>query len=290
MSRQVIQIGTTDNDHQGEPIRSAYNKCNGNFAELYQSTEGILETVWAGTQQAQQAYALAQVGTTQASEAKTNAYNALLTAWSGTNGANAAMTVAVAGTNAASRANDLGKTALETAWSGTNGANSAFSVAVAGTNNAAIAEGHAKAAMLTAWSGTQGANAALAIAVAGTNALKGDCGFSFVIDGGGQAITTGLKGYVEVPFGMWLTRWTILSDQTGSIVVDVLKSSGYAGFPTVPSIAASAKPTLSSAQKNENTTLVGWTRQLNKGDIIGFTVNSASTVLLTTVALAGTKS
>lgn len=290
MSRQVIQIGTTDNDHQGEPIRSAFNKCNGNFAELYENTEGILEVVWAGTNVANQAYALAQVGTNEAHEAKDNAYAALLTAWSGTNGANAALAIAVVGTNAASRANDLGKSALETAWSGTNGANSAFSVAVRGTNIGNIAEQHSYAALQTAWSGTQGANAALAIAVAGTNAAKGACGFSFVIDGGGQAITTGLKGYVEVPFGMWLTRWTILGDQSGSIVVDVLKSNGYAGFPTVPSIAASAKPTLSAAQKNENTTLVGWTRQLNQGDIIGFTVNSASTVLLTTVALAGTRS
>jgi hypothetical protein len=49
MSRQVIQIGTTDNDGTGDPLRSAYNKCNGNFAELYsavvQSSGSVVTTI-----------------------------------------------------------------------------------------------------------------------------------------------------------------------------------------------------------------------------------------------------
>ena len=325
MSRQVIFIGTTDNDGTGDPLRSAFNKCNGNFLELYTNTNNVLEVAWAGTETANQAYALAQIGTNLAQQAENDAYRALQTAWSGTSGANSALALAVAGTtaaaqaknsadtalqtawsgtqganaafaiavsgtNAAAQANVLAGTALQTAWSGTNGANSAFSIAVAGTNSAAQARNVADRALLTAWSDTQGANAALSIAVAGTTAAKGNCGFSFVIDGGGQAITTGFKGYVEVPFGMWITRWAIFADQSGSAVVDVLKSSGYAGFPTVPSIAGSAKPTLSSAQKNENTTLAGWTRQINGGDIVGFTVNSAATAQIVTVAISGTRS
>lgn len=290
MSRQVIFIGTTDNDGTGDPLRSAFNKCNGNFSELYTNTDNVLEVAWAGTQTANQAYALAQIGTAVAQQAQNAADVALQTAWSGTNGANSAFAVAVAGTNAAAQARNTADVALQTAWSGTSGANSAFAIAVAGTNAAAQARTVADQALLTAWSGTQGANAALSIAVAGTNAAKGACGFNFVIDGGGQAITTGFKGYVEVPFSMWITRWTIVADQTGSAVIDVLKSSGYAGFPTVPSIAGSSKPTLSSAQKNQDTTLTGWTRQINGGDIVGFTVNSAATAQIVTVAIAGTRS
>jgi hypothetical protein len=290
MSRQIIFIGTTDNDGTGDPLRLAFSKTNGNFQELYTNTDNVLEIAWAGTATANQALATAQIGTNLAQEARDNAYAALLTAWSGTNGANAALVIASAGTNLGQHANDVATVALQTSWAGTQAANYAASVAVACTIAGNEARKVADKALLTAWSGTNGANAALTIAIAGTNAAKGPCGFSFVIDGGGAVITTGLKGYIEIPFGMWLTRWTILGDQSGNIVVDVLKSSGYAGFPTVPSIAASAKPTLSGVQKNENTTLVGWTRQLNQGDIIGFTVNSASTVLLTTVALAGTRS
>jgi hypothetical protein len=218
------------------------------------------------------------------------AYTALQTAWSGTQGANSAFAIAVAGTNLASHADNQSKLALETAWSGTQGANYAAGVAVAGTNAAQQARAVADKALLTSWSGTQGANSALAIAVAGTNAAHSNCGFSFVIDGQGAVITTGLKGYVEVPFGMWVTRWTIVADQAGTAVVDVLKSSGYAGFPTVPSMAGSSRPSLNNAQKNEDTTLPGWTRQINTGDIVGFNVNTAGTIQTVTVAVAGTKS
>ena len=35
MSQQVINVGSTPNDGQGDAIRSAYIKCNNNFSELY---------------------------------------------------------------------------------------------------------------------------------------------------------------------------------------------------------------------------------------------------------------
>jgi len=35
MTLQVINVGTTPNDGQGDAIRTAYIKCNENFAELY---------------------------------------------------------------------------------------------------------------------------------------------------------------------------------------------------------------------------------------------------------------
>ena len=80
---------------------------------------------------------------------------------------------------------------------------------------------------------------------------------SYVIDGGGSVLTTGVKGQVSVPANCTITGWVITSDVSGSAVVDVLRGT-YAAFPTVSSIAGTAKPTLSSAQKNQNTTLSGW--------------------------------
>jgi len=35
MSQQFINIGTTANDGQGDPLRTAFTKCNDNFTELY---------------------------------------------------------------------------------------------------------------------------------------------------------------------------------------------------------------------------------------------------------------
>lgn len=111
---------------------------------------------------------------------------------------------------------------------------------------------------------------------------------TFVVDGGGSAITTGSKGYVEVPFDCTINRVTLLADQSGSIVVDIKKVS-YASFPTTASICASAKPTLSSAQKSQDATLTGWTTAITAGDILEYNVDSASTVTRVTVSLRVTK-
>jgi len=108
----------------------------------------------------------------------------------------------------------------------------------------------------------------------------------FVIDGGGVAITTGIKGdLIDLPACV-IVGWTIVADQTGSIVIDVWKDT-YANFPPVDadSIAASALPTLSSATKNQNSTLTGWTTTINSGDTLRFNVDSASTVTRVTVCL-----
>ena len=35
MAQQVINVGTSANDGQGDPIRTAFIKCNNNFTELF---------------------------------------------------------------------------------------------------------------------------------------------------------------------------------------------------------------------------------------------------------------
>lgn len=119
--------------------------------------------------------------------------------------------------------------------------------------------------------------------------VVGTVSITFVIDGGGNTITTGSKGFLEIPFGCTITAWRIVSDQTGSIVVDV-KRATYANFPTTSSIAASAKPTLSSARKNQDTTLTGWTTSIAAGDWLEFNVDSVATVQFVTVTLTATRS
>ena len=35
MAREVINVGSAPNDGTGDPLRTAYTKCNSNFGELY---------------------------------------------------------------------------------------------------------------------------------------------------------------------------------------------------------------------------------------------------------------
>lgn len=97
-----------------------------------------------------------------------------------------------------------------------------------------------------------------------------------VVDGGGVAITTGSKLTIQVPFACTIIDWTLVADQTGSIVIDIKKAT-YSGFPTTSSITASAKPTLSSARKNTSSTLTGWTTTITAGDVLEFNVDSITT-------------
>lgn len=104
------------------------------------------------------------------------------------------------------------------------------------------------------------------------------------VDGGGAAITTGPKGFYRVPFGGTIVGYSMQADVTGSAVVDVWKSAG--AIPTVGStITASAKPTLSSAQYLNSTTLTGWVTSVSAGDVFGFNVDSASTITRLTVQI-----
>lgn len=109
---------------------------------------------------------------------------------------------------------------------------------------------------------------------------------TFVIDGGGSAITTGTKGFLEIPYSCTIESATLLADQSGSIVVDVWVDS-YGNYPPTDSdsITASAPPTISSSTKSQDTTLTGWTKGVSEGAIMGFNVDSATTIQKATLSL-----
>jgi hypothetical protein len=115
--------------------------------------------------------------------------------------------------------------------------------------------------------------------------------FGITIDGGGSTITTGLKGYVEIPYSGTITSWSLLADVSGSIVIDVWRDT-YATFPpsVADTIAGSEKPTLSSAQKSEDTSLSTWSTSVTAGDIMAFNVESASTLTRVNLSIKITKS
>jgi len=120
------------------------------------------------------------------------------------------------------------------------------------------------------------------------NLVGGKVTINYIIDGGGSALTTGVKGFVEIPYAMTITGWQLFADQVGSVVVDVYRDT-YANFPPTTSIAGSELPTLVSAQSNQDLSLSTWSVGLAAGDVIAFDVKSASTLTRITVSIIGIK-
>lgn len=116
-------------------------------------------------------------------------------------------------------------------------------------------------------------------------------GFGYPIDGGGAAITTstcvytgGTPCYIQVPYSCTISKVDLLADVSGSISVEVARTT-YANFDagathpvTGDKISASAPLTLSTATKSSDAVLTGWTKTLTVGDVIALQVSSATTV------------
>jgi hypothetical protein len=126
-------------------------------------------------------------------------------------------------------------------------------------------------------------------------------GIEFVIDGGGSALTTSTCSFtsgqlcvLEIPFACTITAARLFADQTGSVVIEIAKTTYSAYAPgTHPvsgdKITSSTPPTISSAAKAQDTTLTSWTTSVSAGDVIGFSVTSATTITRVTVSLTCVK-
>jgi len=107
-----------------------------------------------------------------------------------------------------------------------------------------------------------------------------------VMDNGGYALVAGTIYRMKVDYPCTIQSVELVADQSGSIVVDIWKAA-YASLPATVSntITASAKPTLSSALKYQDTTLTGWTKTIAAGDYLYFKIDSATTVTAVTISL-----
>lgn len=121
------------------------------------------------------------------------------------------------------------------------------------------------------------------------------CDLEFVINGGGVAITTGMKGYLTVDFACTIQQVTMLNDQSATAAVDLFVTT-FASFapPTHPAvgdkITSSTPPSTTAAEKSQNSTLSGWTTALAAGSIIGFNVNSNDNATFITIAIKALRS
>jgi len=130
-----------------------------------------------------------------------------------------------------------------------------------------------------------GVTVSLGAASGGGNRTMG-----ITVDGAGSAITTGVKGFSVAPISGTIVSATLLSTDASatacSVVFDVWKDT-YANYPPTDadSITASAPPTLSSANKSQDTTLTGWTTSVTAGAVFGYNVDSVTSCTRVTLTL-----
>lgn len=110
------------------------------------------------------------------------------------------------------------------------------------------------------------------------------------IDGGGSAITTGIKGEVYIPFSGTIDLWTILADQTGRIEIDIWKDT-FANYPptAADSITGGASPAIvdsNKAQGDPTSDSPTWVLAVAAGDTLKFNVNSCTTITRATLVLS----
>lgn len=113
------------------------------------------------------------------------------------------------------------------------------------------------------------------------------------VDGGAAIPTTGLQGFIQVPFGGTIIGWSIVAKQTGSVSVEIWKAASSAppAAPVIPNsgnkISAAAPCALSSAQS----AAVGasgvstWGTAVAAWDVFAFQMNSIATITRFTLGI-----
>ena len=111
--------------------------------------------------------------------------------------------------------------------------------------------------------------------------------------GDGSTAITGSKVYiwVRMPYSGSITSWDMSGQTSGSISVDIWKSS-YVDMPATVADTVCGGNYISmsgSSTKNTNSTLTGWTKTFDKGDWLTFYTNEtpAPTATQVTIALIG---
>ena len=99
---------------------------------------------------------------------------------------------------------------------------------------------------------------------------------NFVLDNGSNDITAGVKGSLGLDVSGRIESWTLVSENEGSIVIDIKKDK-YDTYPdSLTSIVGSEYPRLSTQKKNRDESLSTWTTDVVAGDILDFSVVSCS--------------
>jgi hypothetical protein len=96
------------------------------------------------------------------------------------------------------------------------------------------------------------------------------------LDGSGEPLTTGLKGYITFPYAAEITGWYIVADTTGSCQLDIWRSNAIPDAGD--SITGVIKPYLDNEQFRGGSNLTGWFTGIVQNDIIAFNLISVNTI------------
>ncbi len=114
-------------------------------------------------------------------------------------------------------------------------------------------------------------------------------GFGITIDGAGEPVTTGQKGYLQLPFDLEVESWSLVADQAGDIQLDIWVVDAAKPVDG-DSITGGNEPALSASDLAEGGSVSGWTTTLNAGDWIGFNIDSTDDVITrVTLQVQGTR-
>ena len=100
---------------------------------------------------------------------------------------------------------------------------------------------------------------------------------NFIVDSGSSDMNTGLKGSLTLDVTGTIEHVQIVSDQVGSVQVEI-KKSDYSSFPTTSSITNNQYVSISNGQIVRDDTLNNWDNIIRSGDILQFEVISVSNI------------
>lgn len=120
--------------------------------------------------------------------------------------------------------------------------------------------------------------------------VTGTYNIQFFMGNGSSVVPTGAVvggyHYVEIPYASEVESWNLYADATGSITVNVLKSTG-AGFPPASPLAGLGQPKLTSQRKNSG--IPTGTVTLAAQDVLQVDVVSSATIKIADLSLRARK-
>lgn len=107
-----------------------------------------------------------------------------------------------------------------------------------------------------------------------------------LIGDGGTVLTAGVAACIRVDFLARITGSFVqeFDGTSGSLVLGIAKSAPGAS-PSFASIVGSTPPTIASGRYAADETLTGWTTSIDRGDLLRFSVTSATSIMRVLVAL-----
>lgn len=131
------------------------------------------------------------------------------------------------------------------------------------------------------------------VSVNGKALLPMTTDIAIVIGDGTNVISTGATGRYLGPFDYagTIQGWSIIGQESGSVSIDLWKTT-YTAFDAgathpvaADKISATAPITMTTATKNQSSTLTGWTTSFSAGDIFAFNVASVTSSKQVTIFL-----